>query len=35
MIIGYNGPVGDGLDFQVTESLALFIRSPEAICALK
>ena len=35
MIIGYNGPVGDGLDFQVTESLALFIRMPEAICVLK
>jgi len=35
MILGYNGPVGDGLDFQVIESLGLFIRVPEAICVLK
>ena len=35
MIIGYNGPVGDGLEFEVLESIALFIRSPEAICVLK
>ena len=35
MVIGYNGPVGDGLEFEVLESLALFIRSPDAICVLK
>jgi uncharacterized linocin/CFP29 family protein len=35
MVIGYNGPVGDGLEFEVIESLALFIRSPDAICVLK
>ncbi len=35
MTISYNGPVGDSLDFQVIESLALLIHSPEAICVLK
>ena len=35
MTIGYNGPVGDGLDFYVIASLALLIRAPEAICVLK
>ena len=35
MTVGYNGPVGDALDFFVTESLALLIRAPEAICVLK
>ncbi len=35
MAVGYNGPSGDSLDFFVTESLALLIRAPEAICVLK
>jgi len=35
MTIAFNGPVGDGLDFYVIESLALLIRAPEAICVLK
>jgi uncharacterized linocin/CFP29 family protein len=35
MTISYNGPVGDRLDFQVIASLALLIRTPEAICVLK
>ncbi len=35
MTVGYNGPVGDGLDFYVIASLALLIRAPEAICVLK
>ena len=35
MTIAFNGPVGDGLDFYVIESLALLIRAPEAICILK
>jgi uncharacterized linocin/CFP29 family protein len=35
MTIAFNGPVGDGLDFYVTESLALLVRAPEAICVLK
>lgn len=34
MSIGYNGPVGDALEFSVTESLALLIRAPESICVL-
>jgi uncharacterized linocin/CFP29 family protein len=35
MVIGFNGPVGNGLEFEVLESIALFIRSPESICVLK
>jgi len=35
MTIGYNGPAGDSLDFYVIASLALLIRTPEAICVLK
>ena len=35
MIVGYNGPVGDTLDFYVIASLALLIRAPGAICVLK
>jgi uncharacterized linocin/CFP29 family protein len=35
MAVGYNGPVGDNLDFYVIASLALLIRAPEAICVLK
>jgi uncharacterized linocin/CFP29 family protein len=35
MKIGYNGPVGDSLTFYVSESLALLINIPQAICVLK
>ncbi|MBP1928653.1 putative linocin/CFP29 family protein [Methanolinea mesophila] len=35
MTIGYIGPVGDSLEFSITESLALLIREPGAICVLK
>jgi len=35
MAVGYNGPAGDGLDFFITETLAVLIRAPEAICVLK
>lgn len=35
MSIGYNGPSGNNLEFTVSESLALLIRSPEAICVLR
>ncbi|MEN6396430.1 MAG: family 1 encapsulin nanocompartment shell protein [Methanoregula sp.] len=35
MAVGYNGPVGDLLEFQVYESLALLIRVPESILVLK
>jgi uncharacterized linocin/CFP29 family protein len=34
MSIGYNGPAGDALEFSISESLALLIRAPEAICVL-
>jgi uncharacterized linocin/CFP29 family protein len=34
MSVGYNGPSGDALEFSVSESLALLIRAPEAICVL-
>jgi len=34
MTVGYNGPVGDNLEFYVSESLAVLIRVPEAICVL-
>jgi uncharacterized linocin/CFP29 family protein len=34
MSIGYNGPAGDALEFSISESLALLIRMPEAICVL-
>jgi uncharacterized linocin/CFP29 family protein len=35
MTIGYIGPVGDSLEFSITESLALLIKEPGAICVLK
>ena len=35
MTVGYNEPAGDALDFFITETLALLIRAPEAICVLK
>jgi uncharacterized linocin/CFP29 family protein len=34
MSIGFNGPAGDAYEFSITESLALLIRAPEAICVL-
>jgi uncharacterized linocin/CFP29 family protein len=35
MSIGYIGPYEDSLEFSVSESLALLVRAPEAICVLK
>lgn len=35
MSIAFNGPAGEYLDFTVTESAALLIRVPEALCVLK
>ncbi len=35
MTVGFIGPVGDQIEFFVSESLVLRIRVPEAICALK
>jgi uncharacterized linocin/CFP29 family protein len=34
MSIGFNGPAGDAFEFSISESLALLIRAPEAICIL-
>lgn len=34
MSIGFNGPAGDAYEFSISESLALLIRAPEAICVL-
>ncbi|MFY9749982.1 MAG: family 1 encapsulin nanocompartment shell protein [Methanoregula sp.] len=35
MVTAYNGPVGDLLEFQIYESLALLVRAPESILVLK
>ncbi|MGA9621502.1 family 1 encapsulin nanocompartment shell protein [Methanoregula sp.] len=35
MVTGYNVPIGDLLEFQIYESLALLIRAPESILVLK
>lgn len=35
MTIGYIGPIGDSLEFSITESLALVVREPASICVLK
>ena len=35
MIAGFVGPVGDSLEFSITESLALLVREPASICVLK
>jgi uncharacterized linocin/CFP29 family protein len=35
MTIGFIGPVGEKLEFSISESLALLIRRPKAICILK
>jgi uncharacterized linocin/CFP29 family protein len=35
LAVGYNGPVGDLLEFQIYESLALVVRAPESILVLK
>ncbi|HEX3002027.1 MAG TPA: family 1 encapsulin nanocompartment shell protein [Methanoregula sp.] len=34
MSISFIGPAGDAYEFSILESLALFIRAPEAICVL-
>ncbi len=34
MTIGFIGPAGDEIEFNISESLALRIRRPQAICAL-
>lgn len=35
MSVGFIGPVGESLEFTVSESLALLVREPKAICVLK
>lgn len=35
MSVGFIGPAGEQLEFSVSESLALLIREPKALCALK
>jgi len=35
MTIGFIGPVGEKLEFSISESLAPIIRQPQAICVLK
>ncbi len=34
MAVGFIGPVGEKLEFSITESLALLVRQPESICVL-
>lgn len=34
MTVGFIGPVGSNLEFSISESLALMVRQPGAICAL-
>jgi uncharacterized linocin/CFP29 family protein len=35
MTAGFVGPVGDALEFSISESLALLVREPASICVLK
>jgi uncharacterized linocin/CFP29 family protein len=35
MAVGFIGPTGDNLEFTVSESLALLVKVPEAICVLR
>lgn len=35
MSVGYIGPAGEDLEFSISESLALLIRQPKAICVLR
>ena len=35
MTIGFIGPAGEGIEFSITESLALRIQQPQAVCTLK
>jgi uncharacterized linocin/CFP29 family protein len=35
MAIGFIGPAGEEIEFSISESLALRVRQPQAICALK
>jgi hypothetical protein len=35
MSVGFIGPVGENLEFSISESLALLVREPKAICVMK
>ena len=35
MTTGFVGPVGDSLEFSISESLALLVRDPASICVLR
>jgi hypothetical protein len=35
MTIGFIGPAGGEIEFSISESLALRIRQPQALCVLK
>ncbi|MFB3764002.1 MAG: family 1 encapsulin nanocompartment shell protein [Methanotrichaceae archaeon] len=35
MAVGFIGPVGENLEFSISESLTLMIREPKAICVLR
>jgi uncharacterized linocin/CFP29 family protein len=35
MSVGFIGPVGEKIEFSISESLALLVRAPKAICVLK
>jgi hypothetical protein len=35
MTTGFVGPVGDSLEFSISESLALLVREPASICVLR
>jgi uncharacterized linocin/CFP29 family protein len=35
MSVGFIGPVGENLEFSISESLALLLREPKAVCVLK
>ncbi len=35
MTVGFIGPSAEELEFSISESLALLIRQPKAICALR
>ncbi|MCU0631951.1 MAG: bacteriocin family protein [Methanolinea sp.] len=35
MTVGFVGPIGDSLEFSITESLALLVKEPASICVLK
>jgi uncharacterized linocin/CFP29 family protein len=35
MTLGYSGPIGENLEFSISESLALLIREPRAICVFR